>query len=231
MKRIFLAIETYELEDFKTHKDGMKDYVKLVLLISRTIKNDSYIEADKIEKISNPFIMVDVSKNSRAYVFISYNKYYAISYPINIKIVDNTAKLYSSEKSIEINNQLISECLGIVNSLTDKGNFIDVWMDNDGHYSQSSIDILELIFHTEPSYLRYDYDKMSAKGREEKHPEHHLDVNLSRKGKYKLGLYEHLTCVDFINLVSEDADCFFLSKYNKLKYYANNSVKGERKYK
>lgn len=231
MKNIVIEIKDYELNDFKSHKDEIKDYVYLVLLISSKIINGSYMKVDDVKKIHTPFLLIDVCKHSRAFVFISYNKYYTISYPLNIKILDNTPKLYSTEKGIEINNQLVSECIGIVKSLRDGGNFLDVWMENDEPYTQSSIDILELIFHTEPSYLRYDYDKIGAKGRQEKHPEHHLDVNMSRRGKYKLGLYEHLSQVDFINLVKDDTDCLFLSKYKglNLRKSCNKNIKIKNK--
>ncbi len=86
-------------------------------------------------------------------------------------------------------------------------------MNDDGSNTQASLDILELLLHTEPSYLRYDYDPITAKGKEARHPIHHLDINMSRKGKYKLGLYEHLSPKDFVDIVSEDKDCHFLSKY------------------
>ena len=34
MKRVIIPIENYELDDYKVHKDGMKDYAYLILLIS-----------------------------------------------------------------------------------------------------------------------------------------------------------------------------------------------------
>ena len=37
MKRVIIPIENYELDDYKTHKDGMKDYAYLILLISRKL--------------------------------------------------------------------------------------------------------------------------------------------------------------------------------------------------
>ena len=117
------------------------------------------------------------------------------------------------EKNVEVTNQVISECIGIISSLATNGNFIDAWMNDDGSNTQASLDILELLLHTEPSYLRYDYDPITAKGKEARHPVHHLDINMSRKGKYKLGLYEHLSPKDFVDIVSEDKDCHFLSKY------------------
>lgn len=157
--------------------------------------------------------MMDICKNSRAFLFISHNKYFCVSYPLNIKQDGNNVKIYSTEKNVEVTNQVISECIGIISSLATNGNFIDAWMNDDGSNTQASLDILELLLHTEPSYLRYDYDPITAKGKEARHPVHHLDINMSRKGKYKLGLYEHLSPKDFVDIVSEDKDCHFLSKY------------------
>ena len=132
---------------------------------------------------------------------------------IHIKQDGGNVKIYSTEKNVEVTNQVISECIGIISSLATNGNFIDAWMNDDGSNTQASLDILELLLHTEPSYLRYDYDPITAKGKEARHPIHHLDINMSRKGKYKLGLYEHLSPKDFVDIVSEDKDCHFLSKY------------------
>ena len=216
MKRIIIQIESYELDDFKAHKDEMKDYALLVLLITRKLINFPHKKAENIDTVSKPFLMMDISKHSRAFLFIANNKYFCISYPLTIKIDNDKIKIYSTEKSIELTNQVISECIGVINSLAKNGNFIDAWMNDDGSNSQNSLDILELLLHTEPSYLRYDYDPVTAKGKESKHPAYHLDINMSKKGKYKLGLYEYLSPIDFINIINEDKDCHFLSKYNQI---------------
>lgn len=213
MKRVIIPIENYELDDYKTHKDGMKDYAYLILLISRKLISFPYLSEENINSISKPFLMMDICKNSRAFLFISHNKYFCVSYPLNIKQDGNNVKIYSTEKNVEVTNQVISECIGVISSLATNGNFIDAWMNDDGSNTQASLDILELLLHTEPSYLRYDYDPITAKGKEARHPVHHLDINMSRKGKYKLGLYEHLSPKDFVDIVSEDKDCHFLSKY------------------
>lgn len=201
MKRVIIPIENYELDDYKTHKDGMKDYAYLILLISRKLISFPYLSEENINSISKPFLMMDICKNSRAFLFISHNKYFCVSYPLNIKQDGNNVKIYSTEKNVEVTNQVISECIGIISSLATNGNFIDAWMNDDGSNTQASLDILELLLHTEPSYLRYDYDPITAKGKEARHPVHHLDINMSRKGKYKLGLYEYLSPKDFVDIV------------------------------
>lgn len=44
MKRVIIPIENYELDDYKTHKDGMKDYAYLILLISRKLISFPYLK-------------------------------------------------------------------------------------------------------------------------------------------------------------------------------------------
>lgn len=55
-------------------------------------------------------------------------------------------------------------------------------MNDDGSNTQASLDILELLLHTEPSYLRYDYDPITAKGKEARHPIHHWILICQERG-------------------------------------------------
>lgn len=103
MKRVIIPIENYELDDYKTHKDGMKDYAYLILLISRKLISFPYLSEENINSISKPFLMMDICKNSRAFLFISHNKYFCVSYPLNIKQDGNNVKIYSTEKKCRSN--------------------------------------------------------------------------------------------------------------------------------
>lgn len=62
MKRVIIPIENYELDDYKTHKDGMKDYAYLILLISRKLISFPYLSEENINSISKPFLMMDICK-------------------------------------------------------------------------------------------------------------------------------------------------------------------------
>ena len=61
----------------------------------------------------------------------------------------NGLSLTVDGKNVEVTNQVISECIGIISSLATNGNFIDAWMNDDGSNTQASLDILELLLHTE----------------------------------------------------------------------------------
>lgn len=60
MKRVIIPIENYELDDYKVHKDGMKDYAYLILLISRKL-------------ISFPHLSEENSSGTR--IFLRWSRY------------------------------------------------------------------------------------------------------------------------------------------------------------
>ena len=68
MKRVIIPIENYELDDYKTHKDGMKDYAYLILLISRKLISFPYLSEENINSISKLVFFIYFS------VKIIYNK-------------------------------------------------------------------------------------------------------------------------------------------------------------
>ena len=68
--------------------------------------------------------------------------------------------------------------------------------------------MLEYFWAHEPCYLRYDHDPISCNGN--LHPLNHLDVNMSLKGSYKLGLKSRLSPEEFENIVNKSTDCYYL---------------------
>ena len=52
MKRVIIPIENYELDDYKTHKDGMKDYEYLILIIYPKLIRYPYLSEENIYSIS-----------------------------------------------------------------------------------------------------------------------------------------------------------------------------------
>lgn len=210
-KNYFYSIEGIESDDFLTHNKNTKDYAKIVLLIARKIITTQAQNID-INKEIKPFILIKKDKQSRAFVFASANKYFSIAFPFNIKIGEKgLLQVYSREKQIELTNKLISECISIINSISSNGTFLDAWLDS--RCEQTVADIVELLFHTEPCYLRYDYDENASRGRERIHPKHHLDINMNKIGTYKIGLYKKITRIQFINIVEDKEECYFLSQY------------------
>lgn len=73
-------------------------------------------------------------------------------------------------------------------------------------------DIYSHILYSEPCYLRYDWDVTHRKGI--KHPEYHIDINFSKRGTYKYGLYDSLLVEDFERNFDKEEDKMFLHKYH-----------------
>lgn len=80
--------------------------------------------------------------------------------------------------------------------------------------------------------LAYDYDPRSSNGA--LHPLYHLDVNMSLKGTYKIGLKSKLSPEEFENIVNKSTDCYYLleklpSHLLALKGYQKSKKKNKRK--
>lgn len=92
--------------------------------------------------------------------------------------------------------------------------------------------LLEYFWAHEPCYLRYDFDPKSSNGA--LHPLCHLDVNMSSKGSYKIGLKSKLSPSEFENIVNKNTDCYYLldklpSHLKMLKTYQRNKKRNKGK--
>lgn len=209
---IIRKIYNYEFEVFKTHNEGSVDFTALILAVARKILDEtSRMEMSNLDKAMEPFLIVEVGKNSRANIFISSNKYVSISFPFNVKYKQGHIKLYIDKHGTEISSDIISECLSIVNVLKNDATFVDVWFESDDPFSEISLRIIEYLLHTEPCYLRYDYDIAKANG--SLHPVHHLDINMTKGGHYKIGLHKKLSHKQFLDILNIETNCYYLSPF------------------
>ncbi|MEE0147769.1 MAG: hypothetical protein UEL26_05830 [Segatella copri] len=207
---IIRKIYDFEFEVFKTYNESSVDFAALILAVARKILDaSSRMEVLNIDKAMEPFLLVEVGKNSRANIFISSNKYVSISFPFNIKYKQGYVKLYIDKHGTEIRSDIISECLSIMNELKHNATFVDVWFESDNPYSEMSLRTVEYLLHSEPCYLRYDYDMAKANG--SLHPVHHLDINMTKGGHYKIGLHKKLSHKQFLDILNIETNCYYLS--------------------
>lgn len=186
------------------------------------------MEILNLDKAIEPFLMIEVGKNSRANIFISSNKYVSVSFPFNIKYKQGYVKLYIDKHGTEISSDIISECLSIVNVLKHDATFVDVWFESDDPFSEMSLRIVEYLLHSEPCYLRYDYDMAKSNG--SLHPVHHLDINMTKGGHYKIGLHKKLSHKQFLDILNVETNCYYLSPFmiNNLLVQSKRKI-GKRK--
>lgn len=222
---IYRRIYGYEMKNFINHQDTLEDYVLLILTIAQKILDESSaIEAPNMERVSAPYLYLRINKGARAYIYIAYNKYVSLSFPFNIKKEGYDTKLYINKINTEIGNKLISECIAIIKQMQNNSLFIDVWMESDDPFSEISLRIVEYLLHTEPCYLRYDYDSDNANGYI--HPIHHFDINMSKIGHIKFGLYKKLTFRQFLDILNPETNCYYLSSPLTV---CNNGTKNRKK--
>ena len=135
-------------------------------------------------------------------------------------IRENEFKIYDSFFEIEIDNRKIVLLRRILDEIDFMGNSIesiieDAYLDvAENGYEHEEIEqcfmlILRLL-SMELGYIRYDYDPEHENGKF--HPLHHLDINYSSKGTYKLGMNNKIQINDFVDLLDVKKECRYIKE-------------------
>lgn len=211
MKIILRKINAFESKKFSQTLKMHKDYTRVLLEITRKLLNND----DDIEKptlTGQGYIKMVIDKQSRVFVYLSKDKFYTFEYPCQVEVDQAThdvLSIYTTSK-IHCTLQLLSNAITILDDVK-CDSIIDVYESRDEEDAFINIEaykLLEYFWAHEPCYLRYDYDPKSSNGA--LHPLHHLDVNMSLKGAYKIGLKARLTPSEFENIVNKNTDCYYL---------------------
>jgi len=165
-------------------------------------------------------IVINIDKMSRLFCFLD-NKYYSIVFPFNIENMDknDNIHIYDGILDIDINSRIVALLKRIVSDIELESDTIEeifekVFFDvEDNEYTEKEIkdcfQLLLRIFSTDLGYIRYDYDEKHEN--EKIHPLHHLDINYSSKGTYKIGLKKALKDEDFIDMLDLRTECKYLN--------------------
>lgn len=211
MKIILRKINAFESKKFSQTLKIHKDYTRVLLEITRKLLNND----DNIEKptlTGQGYLKMVIDKQSRVFVYLSKDKFYTFEYPCQVEVdqtTHNVLSIYTTSK-IHCTLQLLSNAITILDDVK-CDSIIDVYESRDEEDAFLNIEaykLLEYFWAHEPCYLRYDYDPKSSNGA--LHPLHHLDVNMSFKGAYKIGLKARLTPSEFENIVNKNTDCYYL---------------------
>lgn len=204
MKQITKQIPPFQEKDFFLPVRDKIDYTKLILYSTRLLLID-YTMPSSILQCSMQLI---VDKMSRLF-FNKENKFFSVSYPFNIFIDGGIIKDISTYSGTIVDNEILSYAISIINNENFQLNPspIAFWEECD-EYEMKGLNLLEEIFLFEPSYIRYDKDETNQNGK--LHPLHHLDINYSAYGTYKLGLKKDMVELSFQNILNITTDCKFL---------------------
>lgn len=211
MKMILRKIEPYENRKFSQTLKQHKDYTKVLLEITRKILSNKD-SINEVSLLSQAYLKLVIDKQSRIFVYLSANKFYSFEYPCQVEIDKITKQVNSvyTTSGIHCTLELISNAISILDDVR-CDSIIDVYESRDEEDAYLKIEaykLLEYFWAHEPCYLRYDHDPISCNGN--LHPLNHLDVNMSLKGSYKLGLKSRLSPEEFENIVNKSTDCYYL---------------------
>lgn len=204
MKVVERNILPFQEDDIFSPMRDKAGYAKLLALSARALLLENNLQKD----ITSCFKLI-IDKMNRLFFYTS-NKYFSISFPFSV-ILDEDEQIISiytySGKEFGFKN--ISAVLAILQSDQYKINssLIDFYIEP-GSIDAEGLFILEEIFQFEPSYVRYDHDAEHENGK--LHPLHHLDINYSTYGTFKLGLNAAVTKPYFENIHNTNTDCSFV---------------------
>jgi hypothetical protein len=178
-------------------------YAKLLALSARAL----LLENNLREDVTSCFKLI-IDKMNRLF-FYTQNKYFSVSFPFSVILDEDEQITINTYSGKEFDFKSISAVLAILQSDQYKINtsLIDFYIEP-GSIDADGLFILEEIFQFEPSYVRYDHDPENENGK--LHPLHHLDINYSTYGTFKLGLNNAITNLYFENIHNTNTDCSFV---------------------
>tara|TARA_R110002072_G_scaffold75624_4_gene177874 strand:- start:1857 stop:2477 length:621 start_codon:yes stop_codon:yes gene_type:complete len=204
MKLIQKEILPFQEKDFFFPIRDKVDYARTIIFATRKLLLN--INNDDIECYSMMKLLID--KMSRLF-FYKEKKYFSISFPFTVLMEDDKIIKITTLTGKPVNNQYLSSALLVLNDEQFKLNpsLLDYYIEANNGESHG-INILEEIFQSEPAYIRYDNDPENEDGK--KHPLHHLDINYSSYGTYKLGLNNTIIENNFEDVLNINTNCSYL---------------------
>lgn len=235
MKVILRKIESYESRKFSQSLKQHKDYARVLLEITRKLLNNGD-DIDDVSLSTQAYLKMVIDRQSRIFVYLSAGKFYSFEYPCQVEVDRYSHQVNSiyTTFGLKCSLELISNAISILDDIR-CDSIIDVYEsrdEEDGLMNIEAYKLLEYFWAHEPCYLRYDYDPRNCNGT--LHPLHHLDVNMSLKGTYKIGLKSKITPDEFENILNRNTDCYYLldklpSHLMTLKDYRKKRKRNKRK--
>lgn len=198
-------------EEIKNVKQFIKVKLTVLELLSSQWKGD-YNTLNINTK--EPYLHFNDKDQHRVYI-VSNNK--IISFGIRLTVQADSVKILNLRigKNV-ITDRHISEAQAILASWSDDVLYCDLTDDNLEEIPSNEGKILfNHLLYDEPAYIRYDYDKQSARGeRWIIHPAHHFDINFTPNYTYKFGLQRGINEKEFRDIIGSELFCRRISLKN-----------------
>lgn len=204
MKIIDRVIYPFQEKDFFFAVRNKIDYARIIVLAARQFLLN--MNENEVEAIASMRLVVD--RMSRLF-FYKEKKYYSIAFPFTTILDGDEIIKLTSYTGKEVDSKSISAVISILDNEQFRLNpsLIDFYIEPNS-IDSFGLFLLEEIFQSEPSYVRYDCDPVNQKGK--LHPLNHLDINYSQYGTFKFGLNQEINQAYFENLHNIRTDCSFV---------------------
>jgi len=204
MKTIERKILPFQESIFFSPIRDKREYVRILVHSARLL----LLNYDSKERISSSTVKLIVDKMSRLF-FYKREKYFSIAFPFSVVTDGKNVTDITTYSGKNLDNKSISSIISVIESpeFVLNPSLIDVFIDSNT-IDSSELALLEEILQFEPAYIRYDFDPTKENGK--LHPKHHLDINYSDYGTYKLGLSEQITKSYFENLQNINTVCSYV---------------------
>lgn len=219
MKRVEFALYK-DIERLAFPMERIKSRMELLTLLLETLR---FSLTDKpLANVHNSEKFLFYVADMQRLFFYKENKYISISLPFSLYQTD--AGISFAYDGIVIDSEIISNILRIIND-TDLGS--DSIMDMAILVDEvKKINIWKIIRHLmtyEIGYIRYDDDIIGYKDAKKngcplRHPRFHLDICLAQSATFKVGLERELSNDEFIQILDNKVDRWFLKKINNLRH-------------
>ena len=203
---------------FPSQRIKTKKHILKILL--ETVRVMLVENSDENLKEQNSYFKVVIDKMSRIFYF-SDKKYYSIYFPFTY-IIDNGKNVISFKNQIEINSQIISNIIEILNDTRFESfyslDFIEPINELESYYEDKLWFLIRELIMLEDGYVRFDNDidnfnKAKQEGKEHTHPENHLDIFYSNGNIFKIGLERIIKTLEFEDYFNVATDCKYLKNY------------------
>ena len=186
------------------------DYIKMILNVCEYFLSNSKDVQNHFNYIPQLFDII--IKGNRIFVFFSKDKYVSVYFPFNF---NKTRAVFHCEEYL-INLQSISHLKSLNTYIAVEKSIGDAFascnhefhIGDDDYITDDEKIIMSILLNTESCYIRYDYDKKNENAKI--HPLIHFDMNYSKEGNWKIGLYDRITPFRFYQMFDKEIECEFL---------------------
>jgi hypothetical protein len=181
------------------------DYARLIAYSARNL----LLDYDMGTSPTGGYMKLIVDKMSRLFFYAEKDYLFSVSFPFTVRIANGKIAAVASYSGKEVDNRSISHIISVLESEKFKLNhsLLDYYIETDTLDHEPFL-LLEEILQFEPTYIRYDNDPRNEDGK--LHPLHHLDINYSPYGTYKLGLDNAIADGYLEDMLNIETECFYI---------------------